>query len=175
MYTNFSPRVVNISECLPFNVSASNVCCFVLIPAIIHELKFCNSVRYHLGDVALLKVCKFIILTWKTISTTWWVSSASCVFLYWLCWQTFVGLLISFSSLWSWTAFQWNYHESWMQQTYIICLSGEWPSSFHWKKHFHPSQTGVLRSSVEVGLGHYKMSCSWRYHLPPNLPVVLRL
>ena len=56
MYTNFSPRVVNISECLPFNVSASNVCCFVLIPAIIHELKFCNSVRYHLGDVALLKV-----------------------------------------------------------------------------------------------------------------------
>ena len=81
-------------------------------------------------------VCKFIILTWKTISTTWWVSSASCVFLYWLCWQMFVGLLISFSSLWSWTAFQWNYHESWMQQTYIICLSGEWPSSFHWKNTF---------------------------------------
>ena len=42
------------------------------------------------------------------------------------------------------------------------------------KKHVHLFQAGVLQSSLEVDLDHYKLSCSWRCHSPPNLPAALQ-
>lgn len=57
MYTTFPPRVLTISECLPFNLSAK-VKGFLLCrnTSYYKKLKFSDSVRYRLGDVSLLKV-----------------------------------------------------------------------------------------------------------------------
>ena len=57
MYTTFPPRVLTISECLPFNLSGK-VKGFLLCrnTSYYKKLKFSDSVRYRLGDVSLLKV-----------------------------------------------------------------------------------------------------------------------
>ena len=57
IYTTFPSRVLTISECLPFNLSAK-VKGFLLCPntSYYKKLKFSDSVRYRLGDVSLLKV-----------------------------------------------------------------------------------------------------------------------
>ena len=61
-----------------------------------------------------------------------------------------------------------------MQETYIVCFSSAVKKVFLEKKHVHLFQAGVLQSSLEVDLDHYKLSCSWRCHSPPNLPAALQ-
>ena len=56
----------------------------------------------------------------------------------------------------------------------IHCLIFQWKKSSLKKKHVHLFQAGVLQSSLEVDLDHYKLSCSWRCHSPPNLPAALQ-